>query len=314
MEFTTRPASDDGSAPATDTANATAVDTETSASDTLSPAVRRLIRQYDLDVTTIQGTGPSGRIRVGDVIGMLGGRASEAPPLKPVDRPPAATTFSGVETLAEENNDDEQDRTAAPAAEPAAAHAAITVPTTTVFDCDLSRVLAHRKRLRAQNLDVLLTSYFLVALAEASRTVAEITAGAAPVFDVRLTAADGNVHLLRATANDAATADEQLRRVDAELRGAASGATAPNLLVHHYGASGSLLATPTPIGADHAGSIGIGRVRREIVVRTNDAGEEAPRVTALCNLSLSFYTDRLAFDRANLLLATAVRFLEAWPD
>src|SRR5688572_16139872 len=42
--------------------------------DTLSPAVRRLVRQFDLDVTGIHGTGPSGRIRVGDVMGLLVGR------------------------------------------------------------------------------------------------------------------------------------------------------------------------------------------------------------------------------------------------
>ena len=41
---------------------------------TLSPAVRRLVRQFDLDITGIHGTGPSGRIRVGDVMGLLGGR------------------------------------------------------------------------------------------------------------------------------------------------------------------------------------------------------------------------------------------------
>src|SRR5436190_22273970 len=46
----------------------------THAGDGLSPAVRRLVRQYDLDITGIHGTGPDGRIRVGDVIGMLGGR------------------------------------------------------------------------------------------------------------------------------------------------------------------------------------------------------------------------------------------------
>src|SRR5262245_7398917 len=34
----------------------------------MSPAVRRLVRQYDLDVTGVQGTGPGGRLRVGDVI------------------------------------------------------------------------------------------------------------------------------------------------------------------------------------------------------------------------------------------------------
>ena len=44
--------------------------------DTLSPAVRRLVRQYDLDITGIHGTGPEGRIRVGDVISVLGPRAA----------------------------------------------------------------------------------------------------------------------------------------------------------------------------------------------------------------------------------------------
>jgi pyruvate/2-oxoglutarate dehydrogenase complex dihydrolipoamide acyltransferase (E2) component len=43
-------------------------------SETLSPAVRRLVRQFDLDITGIHGTGPSGRIRVGDVMTLLVGR------------------------------------------------------------------------------------------------------------------------------------------------------------------------------------------------------------------------------------------------
>ena len=36
--------------------------------------MRRLVRQFDLDITGIHGTGPAGRIRVGDVMGLLGGR------------------------------------------------------------------------------------------------------------------------------------------------------------------------------------------------------------------------------------------------
>ena len=40
----------------------------------MSPAVRRLVKQYDLDVTTIRGTGPAGRVRVTDVMAVLGNR------------------------------------------------------------------------------------------------------------------------------------------------------------------------------------------------------------------------------------------------
>jgi hypothetical protein len=103
------------------------------------------------------------------------------------------------------------------------------------------------------------------------------------------------------------TFDTELREnLDAQIADA-------DLLVHHYGESGSLLATPTPIGTGHAGSLGIGRVRREIVVRTTD-GVETPRVAARCYLSLSFHTDRVAFHRANELMAHATRVLELWPE
>jgi len=55
-------------------ANSSPADSTRNPDDTLSPAVRRLVRQFDLDVTGIHGTGPSGRIRVGDVMGLLAGR------------------------------------------------------------------------------------------------------------------------------------------------------------------------------------------------------------------------------------------------
>jgi pyruvate/2-oxoglutarate dehydrogenase complex dihydrolipoamide acyltransferase (E2) component len=317
MEYTPQATPDNSDeAIARDTAAADA--TQTSMPETLSPAVRRLIRQYDLDITAIHGTGPSGRIRVGDVIGMLGGRAAEAPPLKPIDRPHPVADYDDADELPEDTSTTSDADFNAAQAKPAlaAAPTAISLPTTTVFDCDLSRVLSHRKRLRAQNVDVLLTSYFLVALGDAASIVAEITAGSAPIFDVRLAAADGGVHALRAAADEtSASVDERLRAIDAQLRGGrGSESNSANMLVHHYGASGSLLATPTPIAAGHAGSVGIGRVRREVVVRTNDAGEESPRVSALCNVSLSFYAERIAFERANLLMATAIRSLEQWPD
>ena len=67
------------------------VEAAPSPSDTLSPAVRRLVRQFDLDITGIHGTGPAGRIRVGDVMGLLGGRTDsgnrDAParPITPED-------------------------------------------------------------------------------------------------------------------------------------------------------------------------------------------------------------------------------------
>jgi pyruvate/2-oxoglutarate dehydrogenase complex dihydrolipoamide acyltransferase (E2) component len=286
----------------------------------LSPAVRRLVRQFDLDITGIHGTGPSGRIRVGDVMGLLGGRTDSG-------KRDAPTRTTQPEDDAEAGGDDEAElagdgvdvveplaASTEPLAEPAMR---ASIPTTTVFDCDLSRVLAHRKKLRRDDVHLLTTSYVLTALAAALDSTPEITAGHTPRFGVSLTTPDGEV---RSTFLDTAAVSwdsslsERVRAVDAALRANLDAdLTSANLLVHHYGESGSLLATPMPIGAGHVASIGIGRVRREIAIRVSD-GIETPRVTSRCFVTLSFFADEVPLHHANRTLAAAVETLELWPE
>ncbi len=277
--------------------------------DALSPAVRRLVRQFDLDITGIHGTGPEGRIRVGDVMGLLGGRTDTGNR----DAPPRPATDEDDDAA-----DDGMQLEPARAGAATSATAAAAEPsgtTTTVFDCDVSRVLSHRKRLREENVEVLTTSYVLTALAAALDATPEITNGEHPRFGVSLTTVDGEQ---RSALLDTATVawdialDARVRSFDTALRANLDGDQASaNLLVHHYGESGSLLATPTPIGAGHAASVGIGRVRREIVVRTVD-GVEAPRVAARCYVTLSFLPGHVSLQHANRALAEAVRILESW--
>jgi pyruvate/2-oxoglutarate dehydrogenase complex dihydrolipoamide acyltransferase (E2) component len=279
----------------------------TDAGEDLSPAVRRLVRQYDLDITGIHGTGPDGRIRVGDVIGILGPRAEHAVRGVTSPRPAPVEADDGVdESSAEE-----------PAAAPApTAAAAAAVPITTVFECDLARVLAHRKRLRSENVELLLTSYFLSAYVEALGAVPEVALAAAPRIGVELTTADGDTRPLKldTSATAAEPLAERARAIDAVLRrSVGADLSDTHLLVHHYGASGSLIATPTPLGAGHVASLGIGRVRRDIVLRNVD-GDETPRVTTRCHLSLSFLPDHVTLARANQFLAHTVRLLEQWPE
>lgn len=285
--------------------------------DTLSPAVRRLVRQFDLDITGIHGTGPSGRIRVADVMGLLGGRTDsgnrDAPP-----RPAARDDDDG-------GLDDDDLRDGSPlenaANEPPRPSAAgtlarVAVPTSAVFDCDLGRVLAHRKKLRAENVELLTTSYFLTALAAALDEAPEITAGHPARFGVWITSPDGTLRsalLDVATVSWDAALDERVRAVDAALRANVDVDVGPaNLLVHHYGESGCVLATPTPLGEGHTASVGIGRVRREVVVRSVE-GADTPRLAARCYLTLSFFADLVPLHHANRALAAAVRTLETWP-
>jgi hypothetical protein len=304
--------------PATEAAQASS-HTAANPHDSLSPAVRRLVRQFDLDITGIHGTGPEGRIRVGDVMGLLGGRTDSGKrdaPARPVAAEDDADALDDGARL--------EAATGAPLPEPPLPEPGTTdlpadsgIPTTTVFDCDLSRVLSHRKRLRRDNVELLTTSYFLTALAAALDSAPEITAGHPPRFGLSLSTTGG---ALRSALLDVATVawdaalDERVRAIDAALRaGVDADIASANLHVHHYGESGSLLASPTPIGAGHAASVGIGRVRREIVVRTVD-GVESPRVTARCYVTLSFFAEQVPLHHANHCMAEAVRLLEHWPE
>jgi len=282
----------------------------TDAGDGLSPAVRRLVRQYDLDITGIHGTGPDGRIRVGDVIGMLGPRAEQA--VRGVTTPRHAPAESDDSAA---DDDTDESSTEQPTVAPAPTEA-LAAPITTVFECDLARVLAHRKRLRAENVELLLTSYFLAAYIEALNAVPELALASAPRIGVELTTADGDTRTLTLDASGTATEPlaERARTIDAALRrSVGADLSDTHLLVHHYGASGSLIATPTPLGAGHVASLGVGRVRREIVLRNVD-GDETPRATTRCHLSLSFLPEHVTLARANLFLAQTVRLLEQWPE
>ena len=271
----------------------------------LSPAVRRLVRQYDLDITGIHGTGPAGRIRVGDLIGILGPRAEQAVRGVTTPRPAPVEADSDTGESATEES--------ALAPTPTAASAATI---TTVFECDLARVLTHRKRLRSENVELLLTSYFLAAYVEALGAVPELAHSAAPRIGVELTTADGDARPLKLDATGTALEPlaDRARTIDAVLRqSVGADLSDAHLLVHHYGASGSLIATPTPLAVGHVASLGIGRVRREIVLRNVD-GDEAPRATTRCHLTLSFLPEHVTLARANQFLAHTVRLLELWPE
>jgi 2-oxoglutarate dehydrogenase E2 component (dihydrolipoamide succinyltransferase) len=279
--------------------------------DDLSPAVRRLVRQFDLDVTGIHGTGPAGRIRVSDVIGMLGGRTDsgnrDAAPRPP---PPEHDESQDVVEAQAQPIADEAASSTAPA--PLA-----FAPSTAVFDCDLGRVLLHRKRLRENHVDLLLASYFLTAVAEALPAAPELAAEGTSELGLLLSTADGaaRTSIVDLSASEgAAVLEQRLRSIDAALRtNIDTPAAGAGLLVYHYGESGSILTAPTPIAAEHTASVGIGRVRREVVVRSVD-GAESPRVAARCYVTLSFRPERADLHRAQRFLAHAVRVLEQWPE
>jgi 2-oxoglutarate dehydrogenase E2 component (dihydrolipoamide succinyltransferase) len=277
--------------------------------EALSPAVRRLVRQYDVDVTGIHGSGPDGRIRVGDVIAVIGGRThvptTPQLALQEAEREPRSSTRSSR---------------ASAVVTPLAAPASIAesrFPTTTVFECDVSRVLAHQRLMREQGQDVVLTSYFVFACTAALNLLSEMQLeNDSANLGLSLTAPDGSA--VTAVIRD--VQDQSFTAINARLAALLAGGPGAHgealadsaIVIHHHGLSGSIVAFPTPLAAGRAASVGIGAVRRIIAVR-NVNGEDTVRMTAQCYVSLSFDADRIELPQANLFLNECVRTLEHWP-
>lgn len=312
----------------------------------LSPSVRRLVRQFDIDVKSLRGSGPEGRLRASDVMAAVGvrapGEASDSGTAADAADDRASEAAASIEDLpgrsaraAGPGLPMAGDGPAAGRAENAAARAAgvegptppgeqataaetnvIAATMTTVFECDLSRVLAEQKA--AGERRVSLPSYCAVAVARALDRLGP-TGTAEPAL-VIVVYGDGGTARIVLTDPSRSTLEEieaavAAARPDAAGAGPVAASSAPGprptLSIHHHGLTGSVLATPTPIAPGEAASIGVGRVRRVVGVRKVN-GEDAPRLVAQCLLSLTFRPERIELARASDFLGCVVRVLEEW--
>jgi pyruvate/2-oxoglutarate dehydrogenase complex dihydrolipoamide acyltransferase (E2) component len=284
-------------------------DSERSSADELSPSVRRLVKHYDLDITGIHGSGPSGRIRVGDIMPLLGGREAEAGANGAAESDMVSAQVTRVETAAAPLAELAQRRDAARAEQvPSVFGPGADGPiATVVFECDLGRVLKHQKQAEAQSEPIDLAAYFAFACAGALEAEPEINGDPRRVDLGVHTASDSAAVVLR----NAGTLS--LRDIDRSLRtpAAQSDETAATFSMRCYGDSGSILTFPSmPAPLTHA-ALGVGKVRKIIAVKTVN-GVDAPRITAQCYLNLSFDTNAIGEAQAARFLGECVRIIETY--
>jgi len=296
----------------------------------LSPAVRRLLAERGLDPSTIRASGEGGRITIDDV-------------LAHVATAPSAVSSGGTPAPA-------SPAASAPAETQAARHlvphTAIrkriaehmvqsllhTAPhVTTVFEADMTAVIAHRALHRAEfekrRAPLTFTAYFLAAAVEAIRAVPEANSrwgdAALEVFDdIHIgvaTALEGGglmVPVLRNVQSrklfDIAsglhalvTAAREGRLQPADVRGG-------TFTISNHGVSGSLLAAPIVINQPQSAILGVGKLEKRPVVIERD-GEERIVVQPKCYVTLTIDHRVMDGHQANRFLQTFVRALETWP-
>ncbi len=271
------------------------------AANRLSPAVRRLLAENSLDPAAIRGTGQGGRITVEDVLATVaaGRRALSSDVTGGSHRIPHSAVRKRI-------------------AEHMVQSLLHTAPhVTTVFEADMTAVLAHRQAHRDEfakrGVPLTLTAYFLQAVVDAIGVVPEAnsrwTDAALEIFD--------SIHIGVATAleeggglvvpvlrdvqsrdlftiaeglNDLVVRAREGRLAPADVRGG-------TFTISNHGVSGSLVATPIIINQPQSAILGIGKLEKRPVV-IEESGEERVAIRVMdghqANRFLQTFVTRLA--------------------
>jgi 2-oxoglutarate dehydrogenase E2 component (dihydrolipoamide succinyltransferase) len=282
----------------------------------LSPSVRRLLNEHSIAAAEVEGTGRDARITAQDVTQHAAATATAARSALQPEPGGTRVAHTAIRRRVAEHM----------------AHSLSEAPhVTTLFEADLTRVLAHRARHAAdyerRGARLTLTAYFIRACALALRAHPEVNA----TFheDALELHADVNIGvgtalgakglivpvIHRAQRFDLFGTAQKLNQL---VEAARAGKLAPEdvrrgtFTISNHGVGGSLLAAPIIINQPQVAILGIGKVQRRVCAVQVD-GAEAISVRSMCYHTLTIDHRALDAFQANAFLTAVVSTLEQWP-
>jgi 2-oxoglutarate dehydrogenase E2 component (dihydrolipoamide succinyltransferase) len=298
-------------------ASESAADARADARPLLSPSVRRLLAQHEISAVNVAGSGRNGRITAQDILRHVD--AGAAPAVAAAERGGGGSAIRHTPIRRRIAEHMVRSLTQAP-------------HVTTLFETDLTRVLAHRARhsgdFERQGARLTLTAYFIAACARALRAHPRLNATFQE--DSLALHADANIGIGTALGDDGLIVPVLQRAQDLNLYGIAlrlgqlvdaarAGKLSPSdvrggtFTISNHGVGGSLLAAPIVINQPQVAILGVGKVERRVCALQVDSGEVIA-VRSKCYLTLTI--DHRAIDafQANAFLSSVVTTLEQWPQ
>ncbi|MBS3804478.1 MAG: 2-oxo acid dehydrogenase subunit E2 [Oleiphilaceae bacterium] len=311
----------------------------------LSPAVRRLVAEHDLEPAEIEGTGKDGRLTRADVVQALsameqeperaatGARAaSEAPEAKQAAAPsptPASLPESGggPEVSAQVPHS----RMRRSIAEHMQRSVTEAPHVTAVFEADFSAIIAHRKKHKAefadQGVNLTFTAYFVAAAVRAMSAAPEVNSRWHEDYlelfkdiNIGVGAALGQKGLIVPVIHKAQ--DLSLLGIANRLQALTEAARSNALkgrdvqggtfTISNHGVSGSLFASPIIINQPQSAILGIGALEKRVVVREVD-GIDSFQARPMAYVSLTIDHRVLDGSQTNAWLSRFVEVLQTWP-
>jgi 2-oxoglutarate dehydrogenase E2 component (dihydrolipoamide succinyltransferase) len=289
------------------------------ASSDLSPAVRKLLKEHNLDASQIKGTGRGGRITHQDVMAVVeAGVSSE----------PATASASSARKSAVPSHLVRHNQMRRSIAQHMVQSVAAAPHVTSVFDADLSAVVAHRdankNEFQSRGVKLTYTAYFVQAAVEALKAVPEANSrwhdDALEIFDdinIGIATALGAGGLivpvilkaqdldLFATAQALQDLTERARGERLDARDVQNG----TFTISNHGVSGSLIAAPIIINQPQSAILGVGKMERRVVPAAV-SGDDI-MVKPMCYVTLTIDHRVLDGFQANQFLTALVGYLES---
>lgn len=282
----------------------------------LSPAVKALLREHNLDASAISGSGGGGRITREDVLDAIAARQK-----------PTEANASGIPSRVVPHNSMRRK---------IASHMVDsllrTAPhVTAVFEMDFSAIMAHRQANKAafaeQDAKLTYTAYFIAACVEAIAEVPQVNSrfhhDALEIFEdinIGIGTALGDkgliVPVIQQTQNlDLLGIAQKLTEMTAKARDGRLGAQdvqKGTFTISNHGVSGSLIATPIIINQPQSAILGIGKLQKRMVV-VEENGEDVGRIRPMAFVTLSIDHRALDAYQTNAFLSRFVEVIENWP-
>jgi 2-oxoglutarate dehydrogenase E2 component (dihydrolipoamide succinyltransferase) len=272
----------------------------------LSPAVRKLLKEHNLDAGQIKGTGRDGRITADDVTSHVQSLAAGRGQLEAAVRSHRVKHSQMRRSIAQHMV---QSVAAAP-------------HVTSVFDADLSSVVKHRDANKAdfekRGAKLTFTAYFVKATVDALKAVPEVNSrwhdDALEIYDdinIGVATALGSGGLIVPVITRAQDLDlfgiagrlqdltDRARNEKLEPRDVQNG----TFTISNHGVSGSLIASPIIINQPQSAILGVGKMERR-VVPMSDVSQEVV-VKPMCYVTLTIDHRVLDGFQAN-------QFLTSW--
>jgi 2-oxoglutarate dehydrogenase E2 component (dihydrolipoamide succinyltransferase) len=292
-----------------------------------SPAVRRLIAEHGLESAPIRGTGAGGRVTVDDVLAHVAERRTSTEAKQRKEKLPTEAEAAVAGRRVPHST--MRKRIAERMVE-SLLHTAPHV--TTVFEANLSAVIAHRaahkEEFQKQGVALTFTAYFLAACVDAIREVPEANSrwsdDALIVPDtVNIgvgTALEGKGLVVPVVRNVQGLDLFSIARELGELvERARTDKLTPSdvrdgtFTISNHGVSGSLVATPIIINQPQSAILGVGKLEKRAVVVTEN-GEDRIVIQPRCFITLTLDHRVMDGHRANRFLQVLVERLENWKD